>query len=244
MKKKVSLQQVLLLVAVLSLPIFAASQVTIVDPTNPYAILTPPNPILGDSVVMQLILGNNSNTCLSPYIASYRIVQTSNFLCLRAPCSQNYLVKIGYYLSPIRTMIACPLVVGPFGPTYRFGVLNVGTYTVVDTMAGNDTLLKFTVSENSTMANATLPAIISAGAALAFDRSSNILRLSVPSAQSVQLELYGLNGRKIATLLKKEQRGPGMYQLSLSKSIIAGGCIIAQLKTASAVSVVPITILR
>jgi len=82
------------------------------------------------------------------------------------------------------------------------------------------------------------------GATIAFDRLANVLKLSVASTQFIQLELYGLDGRKIAALIIREQCGPGAYQFSLNKFAVVNGCMIAKLKTATAVSVVPITILR
>ena len=98
---------------------------------------------------MKLILGNNSSDCISPYLSSFRIIQTSNILCT-APCLQYYLIKIGY--APDTRPISrrpCPSYVGPYGPTYLFGVLNFGDYTVVDTTAGNDTVLSFFVNEKN-----------------------------------------------------------------------------------------------
>jgi hypothetical protein len=144
-----SLQQGVFLALALSCPLFAAPQAVIVPKTYPYALVTPAAPTQSDSVVMQLILGNGSNNCLSPYLSSFRIVQTSNWVCVRAPCPQQYLVKIGYAPDTRPIYVMCPMVAGPYGPTYHFGVLSVGTYTVVDTTAGNDTLLSFVVNEKS-----------------------------------------------------------------------------------------------
>jgi len=151
MKKIGSLWQAVLLASALSCPVFSAAQAIIAPQLYPYAILTPTAPVQTDSVVMQLILGNGSNNCLSPYLSSFRIIQTSNFVCVRAPCSQQYLVKIGYTPDTRPINVMCPMVAGPYGPTYHFGVLNVGTYTVVDTTAGNDTLLSFAVSEKNNL---------------------------------------------------------------------------------------------
>ena len=149
MKRSRSLRQTGIWLMAFSFSLFAASAPIIVPQVYPYAILNPATPTQNDSVVMQLILGNNSNNCLSPFIGSFHIVQTSNIACLRAPCPQQYLIKIGYApdLRPIDRM--CPMIVGPYGPTYSFGVLNIGTYTVVDSTTGNDTLLSFTISEKT-----------------------------------------------------------------------------------------------
>jgi hypothetical protein len=151
MKKIGSLWQAVLLASALSCPVFSAVQAIIAPQLYPYAILTPTAPVQTDSVVMQLILGNGSNNCLSPYLSSFRIIQTSNFVCVRAPCPQQYLVKIGYAPDTRPIYVMCPMVAGPYGPTYHFGVLSVGTYTVVDTTAGNDTLLSFVVSEKNNL---------------------------------------------------------------------------------------------
>jgi hypothetical protein len=77
-----------------------------------------------------------------------------------------------------------------------------------------------------------------------FERSSSILKFSLPMAQFVTLEIYRLNGQKIATLLKGEQCGPGTYRIPLNKFTTVSGCIIAKLKTGRAISLVPITLLR
>jgi hypothetical protein len=151
MKKNSSLRKMVVLAGILSCSIFTAAQAIIAPQLYPYAILTPTAPVQTDSVVMQLILGNGSNNCLSPYLSSFRIIQTSNMMCVRAPCPQQYLVKIGYAPDTRPIYVMCPMVAGPYGPTYHFGVLNVGTYTVVDTTAGNDTLLTFVVSEKSNL---------------------------------------------------------------------------------------------
>jgi hypothetical protein len=82
------------------------------------------------------------------------------------------------------------------------------------------------------------------GAMLAFDKPSNVLRLSVASVQSLQLDLYGPDGRKIAAIFSREQCVPGVYRFSLNKFTGAKGFMIVKLKAATAVSVVPITIVR
>jgi hypothetical protein len=149
MKKSGLFQRTVILAGALSLSIIAAPQAIIIPQTFPYALVTPAAPTQSDSVVMRIILGNNSNDCLSPYIGSFRIIQTSNWLCLRFPCAQQYLVKIGYSPDTKPIYKLCPMIAGPYGPTYNLGVLNIGTYTVVDTMAGIDTLLSFTVTEKT-----------------------------------------------------------------------------------------------
>lgn len=77
-----------------------------------------------------------------------------------------------------------------------------------------------------------------------FECSSSILKFSLPVAQSVTLEIYRLNGQKIATLLNGEKWNPGTYRIPLNKFTTVSGCIIAKLKTGTAISLVPITLLR
>jgi hypothetical protein len=79
---------------------------------------------------------------------------------------------------------------------------------------------------------------------MAFDRLSNVLALSVGSAQTVQLDLFGLDGRKIHSFFNKNQCAPGTYRFSINKAFAARGCLIAKLKTSTAESVLPITLLR
>ena len=124
MKRSHSLQQGFLSVIALSFSIFTASPAIGVSQTYPYAILTPTAPTQNDSVVMKLILGNNSSDCISPYLSSFRIIQTSNIVCFTTPCLQYYLIKIGYAPDTRPIERICPMIAGPYGPTYHFGVLN------------------------------------------------------------------------------------------------------------------------
>jgi|GEM_PF-1678304 len=148
MKRSRLFCRMVLTVFTLSFSIFAASLPIEPVQTYPYAFVAPTSPTPKDSVVMQLIVGNNSNNCVSPFISSFHIIPIP-IECFVAPCPQQYMIKIGY--APDLKIVGrvCPMIVGPYGPTYRFGVLDVGTYTVVDTMAGKDTLLSFTVSEKN-----------------------------------------------------------------------------------------------
>jgi hypothetical protein len=81
-------------------------------------------------------------------------------------------------------------------------------------------------------------------AMIAFDKLSNMLTLSVGSKQTVLLELFGLDGRKIHSFFNKDQCGPGIYRFSINKAFAAHGCIIAKLKTSTAESVLPISLVR
>jgi hypothetical protein len=92
--------------------------------------------------------------------------------------------------------------------------------------------------------NAGAAATVFKGATMAFDRLSNMLTLSVGSAQTVQLDLFGLDGRKIHSFFNKNQCAPGTYRFSINKAFAARSCIIAKLKTSTAESVLPITLLR
>jgi hypothetical protein len=87
-------------------------------------------------------------------------------------------------------------------------------------------------------------AVVFKEATMAFDRLSNVLALSVGSAQTVQLDLFGLDGRKIHSFFNKDQCAPGTYRFSINKAFAAHGCLIAKLKTSTAESVLPITLLR
>ena len=92
--------------------------------------------------------------------------------------------------------------------------------------------------------NTRAQAAVFKGATMAFDRLSNMLTLSVGSAQTVRLELFGLDGRKIHSFFNKDQCAPGTYRFSINKAFAAHGCIIAKLKTSTAESVLPIMLLR
>ncbi|MDD5675560.1 MAG: hypothetical protein PHC61_15425 [Chitinivibrionales bacterium] len=66
-------------------------------------------------------------------------------------------------------------------------------------------------------------------ASVSFERSSKLLTLSLPSAQSITLEIFGLNGRKIAAVLADKKLSAGTYSFALDKFTHAHGCLVARL---------------
>ena len=70
-------------------------------------------------------------------------------------------------------------------------------------------------------------------ATVSFERSSKLLTLSLPAEQYVTLELYGLNGKKIATVLDNAKYTAGIHALSLKKLANTRGCLIARIKSGS-----------
>ena len=75
------------------------------------------------------------------------------------------------------------------------------------------------------------PAATSHGATVSFERSSKLLILSLPATQRVSLELYGLDGKEISTVLDNKELAAGFHALSLNKFTNARGCLIARLKS-------------
>jgi hypothetical protein len=100
------------------------------------------------------------------------------------------------------------------------------------------------VTVHSTTAVVPFQATMSKSTALTFERISNAFRLSIPYAQSVSLELYALDGRKIATIFNAQIFNAGTYRLMINKFTNVSGCVIAKLKTANGVTVVPVSIVR
>ncbi|MDD5673508.1 MAG: hypothetical protein PHC61_05055, partial [Chitinivibrionales bacterium] len=72
--------------------------------------------------------------------------------------------------------------------------------------------------------------------------SLNVLKLDLPAAQLVTLELYGLNGQKIAALLDNKQCPAGITSFSLNKFTGARGCLIARLKSNETETTLPLVI--
>ena len=130
MKQRKCYTMATVLVFIASFSLAAVTLPIVIDPEFPYAILKPSAPTMDDSVALEIIIGNSSNNCASPYLATFRIVQISDNVCVRAPCPQEYLIKVGYRPSPYQTDVICPMIAGPYGPTCQLGKLNVGSYTV------------------------------------------------------------------------------------------------------------------
>jgi hypothetical protein len=68
-------------------------------------------------------------------------------------------------------------------------------------------------------------------ATVSFERSSNHILLSLPVKQRVSLELFGLNGKKISTVLDNTEFPAGIHALSMNTFVNARGCFIARIKS-------------
>ena len=116
-------------------------------PLYPQYRLTPQTPSMNDSVSFRLVKGINGNSCVPTYRTSFSVVQTSNNVCVRAPCPQDYTLKLLYSPLPMPLGVACLEVLTEYGPRFNFGLLKVGNYTLVDSSDGNKTLMRFAVTE-------------------------------------------------------------------------------------------------
>jgi hypothetical protein len=124
----------------------------VVIPLYPRPILTPSAPSMNDSVTLWLVLGQNSSTCVPTYTPSFippRQVPPI-LVCVRAPCPENYVLIINYKENP-PLPLGRPCLLSPteYGPLFEFGKLAVGKYTVIDSSAGGDTVMTFTVVEKT-----------------------------------------------------------------------------------------------
>jgi len=151
--RKISACAVLVLLSFISLmapPVIKALPIGPVLPLFPQAVLTPSAPTQNDSVALWLILGQSSSSCVPTYTASFKIMQTSNFVCVRAPCAQNYVIALTYTQNPpLMLGMPCLAVVTDYGPRFAFGKLAVGNYTVVDSTGGGTEVTAFTVTEQT-----------------------------------------------------------------------------------------------
>ena len=68
-------------------------------------------------------------------------------------------------------------------------------------------------------------------ATVSFERSSKLLLLSLPAEQIVTLELFGINGKKISTVLDNTKCSAGIHALSMNTFANARGCFIARIKS-------------
>jgi hypothetical protein len=129
--------------------------------------------------------------------------------------------------------------------------LKAGTYSIYDAQSSCIYLKPFIIPVRVGQVTVRASAAVVGGMVNAsdhpttsFECSSSILKFSLPVVQSVTLEIYRLNGQKIATLLNREECGSGTYRIPLNKFTTVSGCIIAKLKTGTVISLVPITLLR
>jgi hypothetical protein len=121
-----------------------------VSPAYPQPVLSPAAPTQNDSVALWLILGQSTSSCVPAYTSSFKITQTSKFICVRAPCPQNYSIAVSYSQNPQLLLgRPCVLTATNYGPLFSFGKLSVGNYTVVDSTGGGAAVTTFTVTANA-----------------------------------------------------------------------------------------------
>jgi hypothetical protein len=108
---------------------------------------SPKVPEMNDSVSFQLVKGQYNNSCIPLYVKSFSIKQTSSNKCVRAPCPQDFNITITYKEFAPPYARPCLMVMTEYGPIYNFGILAVGTYTVIDSTESNRVLTRFTVYE-------------------------------------------------------------------------------------------------
>jgi len=114
----------------------------------PQAMLSPASPSMTDSVALWLILGEYSSSCVPTYASSFKITQVSNYVCVRYPCAQDFVITLSYKQNPPLPLgRPCLMVITRYGPRFGFGRLAVGSYKVYDSVA-KDTVTSFYVSEN------------------------------------------------------------------------------------------------
>jgi|WetSurMetagenome_2_1015567.scaffolds.fasta_scaffold00378_1 hypothetical protein len=128
--------------------IFSSAGAQASAPAYPLPVLSPAAPTQTDSVALWLIVGQNANSCVPTYTGSFTVTQTSRFVCVRAPCPQNYVIAVKYTRNPTPALgRPCLQVITNYGPMFSFGRLSVGNYTVVDSANGGATLAAFSVTE-------------------------------------------------------------------------------------------------
>jgi hypothetical protein len=117
-------------------------------PVYPQYRLTPASPTVQDSVSFWLVKGMNSSSCVPRYSTSFKIEQMAGE-CKMAPCPPENVIKISYtqsLIQPLQGEIACLAVMTEYGPTFNFGKLPAGSYTILDSTDGNRTLTAFSVT--------------------------------------------------------------------------------------------------
>lgn len=120
-----------------------------ISPAYPQPVLSPAAPTQNDSVALWLILGQSTSSCVPAYTSSFKITQTSRFICARAPCPQNYSIAVSYSQNPQLLLgRPCVLTATNYGPLFSFGKLGAGNYTVVDSTGGG-AVTAFTVTANA-----------------------------------------------------------------------------------------------
>jgi hypothetical protein len=127
---------------------FVHASAQAISPTYPQPVISPAEPSQNDSVKLWLILGQAASTCIPTYTSSFKVAQTSNFVCVRAPCAQNFVISLTYAENPPLPLgRPCLALATDYGPQFAFGKLAVGNYTVVDSTTKGTTVATFAVTE-------------------------------------------------------------------------------------------------
>jgi len=101
----------------------------------PYAIITPPEPKVGDTVSVQWVLGGDTVNCVPQYTSSIITRKVLDVLPPIFDYDVDYReIEVDYFACIQRPTI--------YGPTFRIGVVEVGTYVI---SYKNETLARFTV---------------------------------------------------------------------------------------------------
>jgi hypothetical protein len=129
---------------------FAAAVLPIAPPipVYPQYRFTPASPTTLDSVSFWLVKGMNSSSCVPRYSTSFKIEQMAAE-CKMAPCPPVNVIKISYtqsLIQPLQGEIACLAVMTEYGPTFNFGKLPAGNYTIIDSTDGNRPLTALSVA--------------------------------------------------------------------------------------------------
>lgn len=140
---------------VFSLVVWAQQDEMISVPVYPYLKLSPAQPLAEtDDVVMQILLGEASNSCMAPVFTDISFTIATVDLADGDP---QYVIYVSF-TEKIREDVVCIQVYDPvdYGPRFLLGKLSAGTYKVVDRLSGSkvDRVYgSFTVSTNPIIAD-------------------------------------------------------------------------------------------
>jgi hypothetical protein len=120
--------------------------------------LTPTSPTTQDSVSFWLVKGTYSTSCVPQYSTSFKIEHVA-IPCLVGPCPPFNEIILSYSQSlvlplqaagfcdpaPCPNVIVCMNTTTEYGPSFNFGKLPAGDYSIIDTTDNNRTV-QFTVA--------------------------------------------------------------------------------------------------
>ncbi len=188
--------------------LFAASQSTqiVVADTaakeKPYLVISPKKPVAQtDTVIMQIMVGTASNSCMAPTFSNTSFTIEKSALAVYPP---NYTLLVKFTRDPIPADKVCNAVYAPvdYGPQFFLGPLPPGTYQVVQDVGNLDIVSKlygrFVIPDPDSIS----PALIVVKGTVV-DDPSPLKRASMPVPRASVYLLQDLTGGNVGASIDR-----------------------------------------